>query len=73
MPTRGMQDLVGRAMVDPDFLAELVRAPEATLAAYQLDDDERAAVLQAAKRLAATPSARRAGAFQAAVVRRLAT
>jgi hypothetical protein len=60
-------------MVDPEFLAALVRAPEETLAAYRLDEEEHAAVMQAVKRLAVTPAGRRTGAFQSAMVRRLAT
>jgi hypothetical protein len=73
MQKPGMRELVGRAMVDPEFLATLVRAPEPTLAGYELDDNERAAVLQAVQRLVAMPSTRRSGAFQSAMVRRLAT
>lgn len=73
MQKPGMRDLVGRAMVDPEFLDTLVQAPEPTLAEYELDDNERAAVLQAVRRLVATPSTRRTGAFQSAMVRRLAT
>src|SRR5262249_28087768 len=43
MPQR-LPDLVGRAMVDPDFLADLQRMPDAILAQYELSDDERGAV-----------------------------
>ena len=68
-----MQELVGRAMTDPDFLDALVRSPDSELGDYELDDNERAAVMRAVKRLVSTPSKRRAGAFQAAMVRRLAT
>ncbi len=73
MPTQGMRELVGRAMVDAEFLDRLVRSPETVLAGYKIDDAERAALLQAVRRLATTPAKRRAGAFQAAMVRRLAT
>ncbi len=73
MPTQGMRELVGRAMVDAEFFDRLVRSPETVLAGYELDDAERTAVLQALRRLASTPTTRRAGAFQAAMVRRLAT
>ena len=73
MPKQGMRELIGRAMVDPGFLETLVHAPESILADYELDDSERAAVMQAVKQLAATPPVRRAGAFQSALVRRLAT
>jgi hypothetical protein len=60
-------------MVDPGFLEALVQSPESTLADYELDDGERAAVMRAVKQLAATPAARRGGAFQSALIRRLAT
>ena len=73
MRKQGIQELVGRAMVDPDFLDSLVRAPESTLAEYELEESERAAVLQAVRRLQSTPSTQRAGAFHSAMVRRLAT
>lgn len=73
MRKQGIQELVGRAMVDPDFLDLLVRAPESTLAEYELEDTERAAVLQAVRRLQSTPSTQRAGAFHSAMVRRLST
>ena len=73
MQKPGMRELVGRAMIDPEFLDALVCAPESTLAEYELDDNERAALLQAVKHLGSTPSTRRAGAFRSAMVRRLAT
>jgi len=73
MRKQGIRELVGRAMVDPDFLDSLVRAPESTLVEYELDDTERAAVLQAVTRLRSTPSTQRAGAFRSTLVRRLAT
>jgi len=73
MRKQGIGELVGRAMVDPDFLDSLVRAPESTLVEYELDDTERAAVLQAVTRLRSTPSTQRAGAFRSTLVRRLAT
>ena len=73
MQKAGMRELVGRAMIDPQFLDALVRSPESALADYELDDNEHAAVMQALNHLASTPSKRRAGAFQSAIVRRLAT
>ena len=73
MQKQGMRELVGRAMTDPDFLDALVRSPDSALGNYELDDNERAAVMRAVKCLVSTPSKRRAGAFQAAMVRRLAT
>jgi hypothetical protein len=73
MSRQGMHAFVGRAMLDPDFLAELLRAPEAAMAQFDLDDNERAVLRQAADHLAATPPGERARAFQSAIVRRLAT
>lgn len=69
----GIRELVGRVMIDPDFLAELVRAPEAVLARYSLSEEERAAVLQALAKLARSPSHRHAQVLKTALVKRLAT
>ena len=68
-----LPELVGRAMIDPDFLASLQRAPEAVLAEFELDDDERRTVLTALSRLAAAPGGRPAEAFRTALIRRVAT
>ena len=68
-----LPELVGRAMIDPDFLASLQRAPEAVLAEFELDDDERRTVLTALSRLAAAPGARPAEAVRTALIRRVAT
>jgi len=73
MSQQGMQNLVGRAMLDPDFLAELLRAPEVAMAEFDLDESERVVLRQAVAHLAATPPAERARAFRSAIVRRLAT
>lgn len=72
MPKR-LADLVGRAMVDPDFLAELQRAPDPILAQYELSEDERAAVRTALSRLVNTPSLQRAQVLRTALLRRVAT
>lgn len=68
-----LPELVGRAMIDPDFLAELQRAPETVLARYELTDDERAAVRSAVARLAEAPAHRRAQELGTALLRRVAT
>jgi hypothetical protein len=68
-----LPDLVGRAMIDPDFLADLQRSPEIVLAQYELDDDERSTVLRALARLATAPAGTRAQEFQTALIRRVAT
>ncbi len=72
MPQR-LPDLVGRAMVDPDFLADLQRAPDAILAQYELSDDERAAIRTALVRLADTPIHQRAVVLRSTLLRRVAT
>jgi hypothetical protein len=70
---QGLTELVGRAMIDPGFLAELQRAPEAILAEYALTEAEREKVRQALARLAAAPAAARRNEFQSALIRRVAT
>jgi hypothetical protein len=70
---QGLRELVGRAMIDADFLADLQRAPEVVLAQYDLSDAERATVEQALARLARTPSHQRAHALRNALLQRLAT
>ncbi len=68
-----LPDLVGRAMVDPDFLADLQRVPDRVLAQYELSDDERAAVQAALTRLANTPTHQRAVVLRSTLLRRVAT
>lgn len=68
-----LSDLVGRAMVDAEFLAALQRAPEPILAEYELNDDERTTVLTALARLAQMPAAQRDHALRTALIRRVAT
>ena len=68
-----LADLVGRAMIDPEFLAELQRAPETILAQYELSDDERSAVRTALSRLPGTPSRQRAQVLRTTLLRRVAT
>jgi hypothetical protein len=70
---QGLRELVGRAMIDPDFLADLQRAPDAVLSQFQLSDDERSTVQQALERLARTPASQRAHALRTALIRRVAT
>jgi hypothetical protein len=66
-------ELIGRVMIDPDFLADLQRAPETVLAQFELNDDERSTVLGALARLAKTPIGERAQEFRTALIRRVAT
>jgi len=68
-----LPELIGRAMIDPDFLADLQRSPEAVLAQYELNEDERRTVLGALARLASAPTGERAQAFRTALIRRVAT
>ena len=70
---QGLRDLVGRVMIDPEFLAELQRAPEPVLAQYELSDTERATVRQALARLAKTPASERRHKFRSSLISRVAT
>jgi ABC-type hemin transport system substrate-binding protein len=71
--TPRLPELIGRAMIDADFLAELQRTPDTILARYELNDDERATVLVALARLAATPAGQRAQILSTTLIRRVAT
>ena len=68
-----LPELIGRAMIDPEFLADLQRSPETVLAEYELNDDERSTVLVALARLDKAPARERAQAFRSALIRRVAT
>ncbi len=70
---QGLRELVGRVMIDPDFLRALVQDPQALLADYELSAEERTSVLQAIAKLMVTPQPQRARAFQTALVKRWAT
>ena len=70
---KGFRELIGRAMIDPDFLSDLQHSPDAVLAQYELTDTERATVDQALAKLAKTPSNQRAHALRTALIRRVAT
>ncbi len=73
MAEQGLRELVGRVMIDPDFLRALVQDPQALLADYELSAEERTSVLQAIAKLMVTPQPQRARAFQTALVKRWAT
>ena len=68
-----LPELIGRAMIDPEFLADLQWSRETILAQYELSADERTTVLRALDRLAHAPAGQRAQAFQSALIRRVAT
>jgi hypothetical protein len=72
MPQR-LPELIGRAMIDPDFLANLQKSPDVVLADYELSPDERSTVLGAIARLDKAPARERAQAFRSALIRRVAT
>jgi hypothetical protein len=69
----GIRELVGRAMIDKEFLAELVRDPGRVLADYELTGEERAAILQAAGRKESASERERARALQVVLMKRWAT
>lgn len=73
MERPGIRELVGRAMIDRDFFAALLRDTAAVLAGYDLAADERAAVLQAVARASSSPEGDRRRAFQSVVIKRWAT
>jgi hypothetical protein len=68
-----LPELIGRAMIDAEFLADLQRVPESVLAQYELTDEERATVLRALARLATTPTGQRAQTLRTELIRRVAT
>ncbi len=72
MELQGFRDLVGRIMTDPDFLDDLVRAPEVTLAEFTLSADERSTVLQAVGRAGQAPTPERLRAVKAVMMKRWA-
>jgi hypothetical protein len=72
MEPQGFRDLVGRIMIDPDFLGDLVRDPVAALAAFTLSADERNTVLQAVGRAGEAPTPERLRAVKAVMMKRWA-
>jgi hypothetical protein len=70
---QGLRELVGRVMIDPEYLVELQRAPESLLAQYELSDSERAIVELALARLAQTPLSERRRQFSNTLISRVAT
>ncbi|HEY7366309.1 MAG TPA: hypothetical protein VIE37_19590 [Methylomirabilota bacterium] len=68
-----LRELVGRAMIDPDFVIELQQTPETVLARYELSEEEREAILAALVRLTQTPPRQREQALRSVLLRRLAT
>ena len=73
MERLGIRDLVGRAMIDKKFLADLVRDPVAMLADYDLSVEERNAIMQAVGRTGNASDLDRARALQNVMMKRWAT
>jgi hypothetical protein len=73
MARPGIRDLVGRAMIDRDFLADLVREPALMLAEFDLSSEERAAIIQAVGKTGRTTERERARALQVVLMKRWAT
>lgn len=73
MARPGIRELIGRAMIDNGFLADLVRDPAPILAQYDLETDERAAIMQAVARTGKATDNERARALQTMMMKRWAT
>lgn len=72
--SRRLADLVGRAMIDQEFLVHLRRAPDPILAEYELSEDERRVIHEALGKLSETPSPEKTMVvLRAALLRRVAT
>lgn len=69
----GIRDLVGRVMLDKQFLTDLVRDPATVLAEFDLTADERAAIMQAVGRNDQRTDGERARALQNVLLKRWAT
>ena len=68
-----LPELIGRAMIDPDFLAELQKSPDDDPGPVRARRDERRTVLGALARLGQGSATERAQAFRSALIRRVAT
>ena len=73
MTGKTIQDLVGRVMLDREFLSRLARDPDSVLAGYELTADERAVILQALGRGIHASDEERALDLQEAMLKRWAT
>jgi hypothetical protein len=73
MTGKAIQDLVGRVMIDREFLTQLARDPDVILAGYELTAEERAVIMQALGRGAYVSEEERAHALQNAMLKRWAT
>jgi hypothetical protein len=73
MERPGIRDLVGRAMIDKEFFADLVRDPPRILADFDLSAEERSAIMQAVGRTGTVSDRDRARALQNVMMKRWAT
>jgi hypothetical protein len=73
MTGKTIQDLVGRVMLDREFLSRLTRDPDGVLAGYELTADERDVILQALGRGVHASDEERALDLQEVMLKRWAT
>lgn len=69
----GLRELIGQAMVDEEFREALIGDPDAVLVGFELEADERAAVVKAVTQSRSRPKREQARVFQAAMMKRWAT
>jgi hypothetical protein len=69
----GLRELIGRAMVDEQFREALIEDPAAVLVDFDLEAQERAAIVKAATQSRHCPKREQARAFQTAMMKRWAT
>jgi hypothetical protein len=69
----GLRELIGRAMVDEEFRERLIGDPAVVLVDFDLEADERAAVVKAVTQSRSRPKREQARAFQTAMMKRWAT
>jgi hypothetical protein len=69
----GIRELIGRAMVDEGFRAALLRDPSAVLVDFDLEAEERVAVMKAITQNRDGPHGELGRALHAAVIKRWAT
>jgi hypothetical protein len=70
---QGIKELVGRLMVDRDYLAALVRDPATVLANYNLSGEERDALLRTVAKHALARESQMTRVVMTAVAKRWAT
>jgi hypothetical protein len=70
---KAIQDLVGRVLIDREFLEGLVRDPDGVLAGYDLSADERHVIVQALGRVMHVSEEERAHVLESVMLKRWAT